>query len=229
MPHPKLNYGVIMNKKLAQRFNELKDQLEAIEQTKHMAEGFYGNSTYVDDELLTSWKVKVKNLLVTACGESSQHFIAFVKSEEYQSMESNYDVKKRLGAIFDAAKEDFEGGYLSSLKQLVQAEVFESELDQAQELLDSGYKLASAVIAGVVLETALRDLCSSNKIAHGKLDTMNSQLTKAGIYSKLQQKQITAIADIRNSAAHGKPELFSEQDVKNMIRDIESFLINHVA
>ncbi|EHV9709249.1 DUF4145 domain-containing protein [Vibrio parahaemolyticus] len=218
-----------MNKKLAQRFNELKDQLEAIEQTKHMAEGFYGNSTYVDDELLTSWKVKVKNLLVTACGESSQHFIAFVKSEEYQSMESNYDVKKRLGAIFDAAKEDFEGGYLSSLKQLVQAEVFESELDQAQELLDSGYKLASAVIAGVVLETALRDLCSSNKIAHGKLDTMNSQLTKAGIYSKLQQKQITAIADIRNSAAHGKPELFSEQDVKNMIRDIESFLINHVA
>ncbi|EJB1758246.1 TPA: DUF4145 domain-containing protein [Vibrio parahaemolyticus] len=218
-----------MNKKLAQRFNELKDQLEAIEQTKHMAEGFYGNSTYVDDELLTSWKVKVKNLLVTACGESSQHFIAFVKSEEYQSMESNYDVKKRLGAIFDAAKEDFEGGYLSSLKQLVQAEVFESELDQAQELLDSGYKLASAVIAGVVLETALRDLCSSNKIAHGKLDTMNSQLTKAGIYSKLQQKQITAIADIRNSAAHGKPELFSEQDVKNMIRDIEAFLINHVA
>ena len=180
-----------MNKKLAQRFNELKDQLDAIEQTKHMSEGFYGNSAYVDEELLTSWKVKVKNLLVNVCGESSQHFIAFVKGEEYCSMESNYDVKKRLGAIFYAAKEDFEGGYLSSLKQLVQAEVFESELEQAQELLDNGYKLASAVIAGVVLETALRDLCSRHNITHGKLDSMNSQLAKTGIYSKLQLKWST--------------------------------------
>jgi hypothetical protein len=218
-----------MNKKLAQRFNELKDQLDTIESTKHTVDGLYGGSTRVDDELLTSWKVKVKNLLVTASGEQSQHFIAFVKGEKYQTMESNYDVKKRIGAIFDAAKEDFEGGYLSSLKQLVQAEVFESELDQAQELLNNGYKLASAVIAGVVLETALRDLCSSNDIPHGKLDIMNSQLAKTGIYSKLQQKQITALADIRNSAAHGKPELFTEQDVKNMIRDIESFLINYLA
>ncbi|EPF0083668.1 hypothetical protein ACSN2W_004595 [Vibrio parahaemolyticus] len=218
-----------MNKKLAQRFHELQDQLDTIEATKHMVDGLYGSVPRVNDELLTSWKVKVKNLLVTACGEQSQHFIAFVKGEDYRTMESNYDVKKRIGAIFEAAKEDFEGGYLTSLKQLVQAEVFESELEQAQELLDNGYKLASAVIAGVVLETALRDLCTSNKIAHGKLDTMNSQLAKAGIYNKLQQKQITAIADIRNSAAHGKPELFSEQDVKNMIRDIESFLINYVA
>lgn len=126
-------------------------------------------------------------------------------------------------------KEDFEGGYLISLKQLVQAEVFESELEQAQELLNSGYKLASAVIAGVVLETALRDICTDNGISHGKLDTMNSQLAKSGLYSKLQQKQITAIADIRNSAAHGKPELFSEQDVRNMIRDIESFLLSYMA
>ena len=109
----------------------------------------------------------------------------------------------------------------------MQAEVFDNELEQAKELLYSGYKLASAVICGVVLETALRDLCDSNLIAHGKLDTMNGQLAKAGVYNKLQQKRITAIADIRNSAAHGKPEEFNNDDVKNMIRDVESFLLNY--
>lgn len=218
-----------MNKKLTQRFDELQQQLDDIEKTKITVNGAYGTTETIDDELFTSWKVKVKNLLVTACGESSQHFIAFVEGEKPRTMESRYSIKKRLGAIFFAAKEDFEGGYLLSLKQLVQAEVFESELEQAEELLKSGYKLASAVIAGVVLETALRDLCSNHSITHEKLDTMNSQLAKAGVYNKLQQKQITAIADIRNSAAHGKPELFSEQDVRNMIRDIESFLLNYMA
>lgn len=71
----------------------------------------------------------MRNLLVTACGENSQHFIAFVEGEKARTMESIYSIKKRLGAIFYAAKEDFEGGYLLSLKQLVQAEVFESELE----------------------------------------------------------------------------------------------------
>ncbi len=216
-----------MNKKLSQRFSELNDQLESIETTKKWVSGANGPVETIDYELFIGWIVKVENLLVTACGENSQHFIAFKNGEKRGTMESNYSIKKRLGAIFLAAKEDFEGGYLSSLKHLVQAEVFDNELEQAKELLDSGYKLASAVICGVVLETALRDLCDSNLIAHGKLDTMNGQLAKAGVYNKLQQKRITAIADIRNSAAHGKPEEFNNDDVKNMIRDVESFLLNY--
>ncbi len=182
----------------------------------------------IDYELFVGWIVKVKNLLVTSCGETSQHFIAFKEGEERGPMETNYDLKKRLGAIFLAAKEDFDGGYLVSLKHLVQAEVFDNELEQAKELLANGYKLASAVICGVVLETALRDLCTSNSIAHGKLDAMNGQLAKAGVYNKLQQKRITAIADIRNNAAHGKPDEFTDLDVENMIRDVESFLLSYL-
>ena len=53
---------------------------------------------------------------------------------------------------------------------------------------------------------------------------MNAELAKIGVYKKLQQKQITAIADIRNSAAHGKPEEFKEADVQDMIRDITHFV-----
>jgi len=58
---------------------------------------------------------------------------------------------------------------------------------------------------------------------------MNADLAKAGIYNKLQQKRITALADIRNSAAHGKPEEFSEDDVKRMIEEIEQFLVIQLA
>ncbi len=70
-----------MNKKLAQRFNELKEQLDEIESTKHIADGLYGATTKIDNKLFTGWKIKVKNLLANVCGEKSQHFIAFTKGE----------------------------------------------------------------------------------------------------------------------------------------------------
>jgi hypothetical protein len=80
------------------------------------------------------------------------------------------------------------------------------------------------VIAGVVLETALRQLCDRENIPHGKLDKMNADLAKAGKYNKLMQKRITALADIRNSAAHGNFNQFTQQDVENMMNEVEQFL-----
>jgi hypothetical protein len=214
--------------KLADRFDQLSNEIIIIEATKRIESGGFGSYTKVDNELLLAWKVKAKNLLVSACGEKSQHFQEFVKAEEPRPYEGSYDSFARLKAVFSAAMEDYKGGFLTSLKNLIQADVFDSELDQAQELLSSGYKLAAAVIAGVILETALRDLCIREGLSHSKLDKMNADLAKAGVYNKLQQKRITALADIRNSAAHGKPEEFTEDDVKTMIRDVEQFLGVHL-
>jgi hypothetical protein len=106
--------------------------------------------------------------------------------------------------------------------------MFDSELEQASELIQAGYKTPAAVVAGVVLETSLRELCDQEGLPHGKLDKMNSDLAKVGKYNKLQQKRITALADIRNSAAHGKTENFTDQDVLDMIRDVEKFIAGHL-
>jgi Domain of unknown function (DUF4145) len=218
-----------LNKVFKQRFDELEAQAIQVEASRaiHHSEMF-GSGEYIDDVLLLNWKVKVKHLLSKVCGKESQHFQQFEKDEEGIGYTTNYSIFKNLRAIFLAAKEDFEGGYLSSMKTLVQAEVFDSELEQAEELLSNGYSTAASVIAGVVLETALRELCDKEGISHGKLDKMNADLVKASVYNKLVQKQITALADIRNSAAHGKPNEFTEQDVTNMIRDVSQFLANYL-
>ena len=65
-----------------------------------------------------------------------------------------------------------------NLKLLVQGDVFDSELEQASELLASQYTVAAAVIAGVVLETSLREMCADNAIQVGKLDKMNADLAR---------------------------------------------------
>lgn len=78
-----------------------------------------------------------------------------------------------------------------------------------------------------VLEDSLRTLCCKEaKISlpdKPKLDWMNTELVKAGIYNKNVQKQVTALAGIGNSAAHMKIKEFSDIDVKNMISGIINF------
>jgi hypothetical protein len=118
--------------------------------------------------------------------------------------------------------------YLSTTRSLIQADVFDDELEQARELLSNGFTSAAAIVAGVVLETTLRELCVRQKIPTGKLDKMNADLAKEGIYNKLNQKRITALADIRNSFAHANPEGLTLNDVEIMIRDVEKFVADHI-
>jgi hypothetical protein len=214
-----------MTKVFEKRFSELESQVAQIESTKQRRHSEYsGSYEHIDENLMLNWKVKAKNLLANVCGENSQHFSAFTIAEKYVTMDSNYDVLLRMKAVFMAAKEDFEGGYLNSVKNLIQAEVYDNELEQAKELLSAGYISAAAVIAGVVLETTIRNLCESYDIQPAKLDKMNADLTKAGAYNSLTQKRITALAGIRNSAAHGKSDEYNREDVNSMITEVERFL-----
>lgn len=214
-----------MTKLFKKRFSELAEQLEAVAAAKtSSANPVTGSaSIYVDQNALLNWKVKAKTLLINTCGESSHHLTSFIAAERSKGYGTNYDILKQLRAVFLAAQEDFSGGYLNTVRNLVQAEVFTSELEQAEELLKSGYATA-AVITGVVLETTLRDLCSTHELEHGSLNKMNDDLAKAGAYNATQKKRITTLAAIRNSAAHGKPEEFTPGEVKGMIEDVERFL-----
>jgi hypothetical protein len=219
--------GDTMIKKLTQRYDQLLKEVDDIESKKYKKQDSQTGHKYdvIDHTLLLTWKVKARNLIVKTCGENSEHYKEFVVADQRKGMETDYGILKKVRSVFIAAKDDYQNGFLTSTKILIQAEVFDCELEQAKELLKANYYLAAAVIAGVVLETSLRDMCNREGIDIGKLDKMNSDLAKAGIYTKLHQKRITAIADIRNSAAHGKLDEFSSQDVELMIRDVEQFLI----
>ncbi|MEQ1320025.1 HEPN domain-containing protein [Acinetobacter guillouiae] len=223
-----------MSQKILDRYAQLVDEARAIESLSTVKHHEYGSYETLGDEgdaKFLEWKVKVKNLIIISCGEKSIHFKCLIQSEEPQSYDTNTRVIQRLTPVLTAAYDDLKSGFLLTFKQIVQAEVFDSELEQAKSLLDSGYKNAAAVIAGTVLETAIKELCLNNGITldRKKLTHLNDDLAKASIYNKLQQKQITALADIRNNAAHGDFDQFTKEDVERMIDDIERFLLNHLS
>jgi hypothetical protein len=69
----------------------------------------------------------------------------------------------------------------------------------ASELHEKGYKDPAAVIAGSVLEEHLRKLATKHEIMvekpsgePKKADALNADLTREELYSKLEQKNVTA-------------------------------------
>lgn len=210
---------------LSRRFDELLKQVEEVESTQTFKYSeFSGNYPHIDGDKILNWSVKAKSLIAKACGKDSEHYAAFSVAEEPQSYEDNVTRLKRIKAVFSAAHEDFEGGYFNTIRNFVHAELAGDELEQAQELLNSGYSAAAAVVAGVVLETTLRTLCSRRGITISSIDRMNADLTKAGEYNSLIQKRIAALAAVRNSAAHGKSHEYETADVANLIVEVNRFV-----
>ncbi len=157
-------------------------------------------------------------------GITSEHYKNF-SSQSHNKL--TYSPVYRAQGVLKAAHEDLERGYLFDLRRLIEAEVFDDLLEQADALLTAGYYHPAAVVSGCVLEDGLRKLCIANGVPlpdRPKLDSMNAELAKAGLYTKLTQKRITAIADIRNSAAHGKSDQFSRQDVDEAVTWIRNFM-----
>ncbi len=129
---------------------------------------------------------------------------------------------------------EIENGWISTIKSIVSAEIFSDFLEMAEHLLESDYKDAAAVMIGGVLEEHIRQLCIDNGIdvtyeKDGKLiplkaDRMNSELAKAGIYNKLDQKGVTAQLDLRNNAAHGNYSEYDKKQVEMMYDYVFNFI-----
>ena len=152
-----------------------------------------------------------------------------------------YDSQKVAMAIgiVTALLVDLKSGYLTSLQELIHGEVFADFLEIADYLCHEGYKDASAVIAGGTLESHIRQLCIKNNIEvqtstskgieSKRADQMNADLARDSIYSKLDQKNVTAWLDLRNKAAHAKYTEYSQEQVELLIAGIRDFITRNPA
>jgi hypothetical protein len=150
-----------------------------------------------------------------------------------------------VGAI-KAFKADYEAGMLNTLNEIIEADVVSDYMGQAEQLLGEGVPgqydhVPAAVLAGVVLEDALRRLCqrqsppidlvtvSPNGDTKKKtFDPLIADLQKAAVFNKAKADQLRAWAKIRNYAAHGEFTEFNRADVEAMIRGIQSFIADYL-
>ncbi len=186
--------------------------------------------TYVNTGAIKSFRSSGLSFIERVYQNKHPHYIEFDSNTK-----GFYSDDVDIGiSILQGIKTEIDGGWLFSIKGLVTAEVFADFLEMAEYLLKENYKDPSAVMAGSVLEEHIRQLCIKNNIdieeeKHGKLipikaDRLNSELTKNTVYSKLDQKMVTAWLDLRNKAAHGKYEEYTKEQVSTMMQGITEFI-----
>ena len=151
----------------------------------------------------------------------------------------DYTRLKMIIGVIRSLHADLQAGYLSSVSELIHGEVFADFLEMADYLLGENYKDAAAVIAGGTLEAHLRQLCNKNGIdievttvggvRAKKAEQMNADLTRNGIYSKLDQKNVTAWLDLRNKAAHAKYQDYTIEQVALLTAGIRDFITRNPA
>lgn len=90
----------------------------------------------------------------------------------------------------------------------IRADLFDSELDTANELLKSGFLRAAGAMCGVVLEKHLGQVCRQHEITLKKkaptINDYNEELKAASIIGPPTWRYIQLLGDLRNLCCHDK-------------------------
>jgi hypothetical protein len=127
-------------------------------------------------------------------------------------------------AILKSSQSRFEGS-LFDIKQIVQADLFDSELAAARELLKTGFLRGAGVIAGVVLEAHLSQVCRNHNVHSKKKDPtindFNELLKSTNVLDVPQWRFIQRLGDLRNLCGHKKDREPTADEVTELISGVE--------
>lgn len=117
-------------------------------------------------------------------------------------MMTNNSFKPQQLAILAAAEKRFESSLFEIRQVVVQAELFDAELDAARELLKKKFTRAAGAIVGVLLEKHLAQVCHDHRAKISKknpaISDLNDLLRNSGIIETAQWRFIQHLGDLRN-------------------------------
>ena len=133
-------------------------------------------------------------------------------------------------SILKAVNARFESS-LFDIRQVVVAELFDSELDAARELMKKGFLRAAGAVAGVdhlILEKHLAQVRTNHDLPvtrkNPTISNLNTQLREAGVVDLPRWRLLQYLADIRNLCDHNKLEDPTQDQVAELIAGVDKTL-----
>ncbi len=156
--------------------------------------------------------LRVKNALQEEIFDS---FAAFVNNFS--------DQLAILGSVLDRLDT-----VLSDIRGVLQAELFDSELDAAEHLLKNGHFRAAGTVGGVTLEAHLDEVSRSHVLKVNKknpgISDFNDTLKKGGVIDVPVWRRIQGLADIRNLCTHKKKRDPTKEEVIDLIDGVKRII-----
>jgi hypothetical protein len=183
---------------------------------------------------------QVTSLITTMCSAierfapANSHYAQSMRSLVKEAGPGNSYLVPHIAGILSSLRSAYQEGFLASVVELVHADVFGDFIEMAEYLLNGGFKDPAAVIVGSVLEEHLRQLCVKVGVPIDvaskpkKADALNADLA-GNLYTKLDQKSVTAWLDLRNKAAHGKYAEYTKEQVALMLQGVRDFIARNPA
>ena len=117
---------------------------------------------------------------------------------------------------------------LSNIHGVVQAELLDSEIDAARELLKSKHLRAAGAVAGVVLERHLARTCISRGVTSSKKDPSisdwNDKLKEVNAFDLPAWRGVQRLSDIRNLCCLPKQRDPTKDEVEELINGADKIV-----
>jgi hypothetical protein len=126
--------------------------------------------------------------------------------------------------ILESAESRMESS-LFDIRQLVQADLFDSELLSARELLRNGFLRAAGAVSGVVLEKHLSQVCRNHGVSvrkkHPTIAKFNDLLKDNDVLDVPTWRFVQRLGDLRNLCGHDRQREPSEGEVTELIDGVD--------
>lgn len=130
-------------------------------------------------------------------------------------------------SILKSAEKRFESS-LFDIQEVLQADLFDSELAAARGLAKNGFFRAGGAVAGVVLEKHLGHVCQSHGLKSRKsqpsIADFYQLLKEAGLIDTPKWRFIQHLGDLRNLCDHDKDREPTKDDVLELVEGVEKVI-----
>jgi len=205
---------------ILKKFDELSEKAKRVNASQQVTDV----AAVVDSGLFQEWATGVLSLFQKVFGEKSVHYRNFqavhakIINLAYQE---SFDT---CHAIFQAAREEYQQGELCEIRKYLAHGVLDFLAERTFDYLRLNEKETACILAGVLLEQALRLLCSEKGLPAGSMDQMTEGLYRAGTYQVGTQQRIKDWNCMKEDFQRGYGEKYRLIDVEEMLRGVSRFI-----
>jgi len=162
---------------------------------------------------IKDWLLGIRSPVDTLSGQKHYHDVGIVFMQFQMQCE-----------ILSSAKLRFSSSLLD-IHQLLRADLFDSEVASARELLKNGFLRAAGAMSGVVAEKHLWEACQNHNVSVRKknptIATYNDALKEKEVIDIPQWRRIQRLGDLRNLCDHNKEREPTKDEVTELIDGVE--------
>ena len=117
---------------------------------------------------------------------------------------------------------------LFDIRQLSQADLFDSDIEAARTLAKNGFLRAAGAVTGVVLEKHLKEVCANHDVRVRKqrpqIADLNDLLKQADVIDTPQWRLNQRLGDLRNLCAHDRESEPTSDQVDDLIDGVDKVI-----